>query len=89
MNALILLASWYTQGATVSKCHMHAVAKANNLAIPCMQCHGISIIVSFWGAEGAPILFSEIGFCMASCSYIYIYIIIYNMYVCMYVYLYI
>ena len=27
--------------------------------------------VCFWGAEGAPILFSEIGFCMASCSYIY------------------
>ena len=26
----------------------------------------------FWGAEGAPILFSEIGFCVASCSYIYI-----------------
>ena len=23
---------------------------------------------NFWGAEGAPILFSEIGFCMASCS---------------------
>ena len=34
----------------------------------------------FWGAEGAPILFSEIGFCMASCSYIYIY-------VCMYIYI--
>ena len=28
----------------------------------------------FWGAEGAPILFSEIGFYMASCSYIYNYI---------------
>ena len=26
----------------------------------------------FWGAKGAPVLFSEIGFCMASCSYIYI-----------------
>ena len=38
----------------------------------------------FWGAEGAPILFSEIGFCMASCSYIYIYIYIY-MYVCIYI----
>ena len=25
---------------------------------------------SFWGAKGTPILFSEIGFCMASCSYI-------------------
>ena len=31
----------------------------------------------FWGAEGAPILFSEIGFCVASCSYIYIYIYVY------------
>ena len=31
----------------------------------------------FWGAEGAPILFSEIGFCMASCSYIYMYVYIY------------
>ena len=42
----------------------------------------------FWGAEGAPILFSEIGFCMASCSYIYIYIYIYIcMYVCIYIYL--
>ena len=29
----------------------------------------------FWGAKGAPILFSEIGFCVASCSYISIYII--------------
>ena len=32
---------------------------------------------SFWGAFGAPILFSEIGFCVASCSYIYIYIYVY------------
>ena len=30
-------------------------------------------MLSFWGAKGAPILFSEIGFCVASCSYIYIY----------------
>ena len=30
-------------------------------------------VLHFWGAEGAPILFSEIGFCVASCSYIYIY----------------
>ena len=37
----------------------------------------------FGGVEGAPILFSEIGFCMASCSYIYIYIYIYIIiYVC-------
>ena len=28
----------------------------------------------FGGAEGAPILFSEIGFCVASCSYICIYL---------------
>ena len=27
---------------------------------------------SFGGAEGTPILFSKIVFCMASCSYIYI-----------------
>ena len=26
---------------------------------------------SFWGAEGAPILFSDLGIRMASCSYIY------------------
>ena len=32
----------------------------------------IFLYMNFWGAEGAPILFSEIGFCMASCSYIYI-----------------
>ena len=31
---------------------------------------------AYWGAEGAPILFSEIGFCMASCSYICMYIYI-------------
>ena len=31
----------------------------------------------FWGAEGAPILFSDLGLRMASCSYIYIYIYIY------------
>ena len=29
-------------------------------------------VETFWGAKGAPILFSEIGFCMVSCSYIYI-----------------
>ena len=29
---------------------------------------------SFWGAEGAPILFSDLGIRMASCSYTYIYI---------------
>ena len=40
--------------------------------------------LNFWGAKGAPILFSEIGFCMASCSYIYIYI--YNMYI-IYIYI--
>ena len=29
----------------------------------------------YWGVKGAPILFSEIGFCVASCSYIpYVYI---------------
>ena len=28
--------------------------------------------MNFWGVEGAPILFSEIGFCRASYSYIYI-----------------
>ena len=33
-------------------------------------------VLHFWGAKGAPILFSEIGFCMASCSYIIIYIYI-------------
>ena len=27
---------------------------------------------SYWGAEGAPILFSDLGLHMASCSYIYI-----------------
>ena len=31
--------------------------------------------VAFWGAKGAPILFSEIGFYVASCSYIYMYIV--------------
>ena len=36
----------------------------------------VSICSCFWGAEGAPILFSGIGFCVASCSYIYIYIYI-------------
>ena len=40
----------------------------------------------FWGAEGAPILFSDLGFCMASCSYIYIYIYI-SIYIIIYIYL--
>ena len=31
-------------------------------------------LTCFWGAEGAPILFSDLGLRMASCSYIYIYI---------------
>ena len=35
-----------------------------------------SSLVAFWGAKGAPILFSEIGFCIASCSYICMYIYI-------------
>ena len=30
----------------------------------------------FWGAKGAPILFSEIGFCVALCSYIYVIVIV-------------
>ena len=35
-------------------------------------CMRLSLSLSFWGAKGAPIklLFSEIGFSMASCSYI-------------------
>ena len=32
--------------------------------------------INFWGAKGAPILFSDLGLRMASCSYIYIYIYI-------------
>ena len=44
---------------------------------------------AFGGAQGAPILFSEIGFCMASCSYIYIIYNIIYIYVCMYVCMYI
>ena len=32
----------------------------------------LSTAGDFWGAKGAPILFSDLGFCMASCSYIYI-----------------
>ena len=36
--------------------------------------HIALISLYFWGAEGTPILFSDLGFCMASCSYIYIYI---------------
>ena len=47
-----------------------------------MGCTALGLEARFWGAEGAPILFSEIGFCMASCSYIYIYI---YMYVCIYI----
>ena len=39
--------------------------------------NNIMLSFCFWGAKGAPILFSEIGFCMASCSYIYIYVCIY------------
>ena len=37
-----------------------------------MKCYGATPanLNFYWGAEGAPILFSEIGFCMASCSYI-------------------
>ena len=42
-----------------------------------------NISFNFWGAKGAPILFSEIVFCVASCSYIYIYIYIYiYVYIC-------
>ena len=32
----------------------------------------VRVRCNFWGAKGAPILFSDLGFCMASCSYIYI-----------------
>ena len=42
------------------------------------------MIVEFFG--GAPTLFSEIGFCKTSCSYIYIYVCMYVcMSVCMYI----
>ena len=36
----------------------------------CQFCspHSFLCHIPFWGAEGAPILFSKIGFCMASCS---------------------
>ena len=41
----------------------------------------------FWGRLGRPYIVSEIGFCMASCSCMYIYNVynIYYNYVCMYV----
>ena len=39
-----------------------------------MFCIVVDPALSFWGAEGAPILFSDLGLRMASCSYIYIYI---------------
>ena len=50
------------------------------------RCYPVFTFSYYWGAEDAPILFSEIGFCMASCSYIIyiIYIYIY-MYVCIYI----
>ena len=41
-----------------------------------MQLFALSALIHFvffGGAKGAPILFSEIVFCVASCSYIYIY----------------
>ena len=50
--------------------------------LPCKlrRIHALSTCnYACWGAKGAPILFSEIGFCVASCSYIYIYI--YNLYI--------
>ena len=47
------------------------VLKCHSVATDCCTC------VCFWGAEGAPILFSDLGLRMASCSYIYIYIYIY------------
>ena len=52
----------------------NACPKLNEIDHNCA--HIMCIIMSplnncFWGAEGAPILFSEIGFCVASCSYIY------------------
>ena len=34
----------------------------------------LELALRFWGAKGAPILFSLLGIRMASCSYIYIYI---------------
>ena len=34
------------------------------------------VLCNFWGAEGAPILFSDIGIRIASCLYVYIYIYI-------------
>ena len=30
----------------------------------------VHTVLAFWGAEGAPILFSDLGLRMASCSYI-------------------
>ena len=45
--------------------------------VPLNDSHQPISFVTFWGAFGAPILFSDLGLRMASCSYIYIYIYIY------------
>ena len=74
-----------------SYCRPPNVAFKNTLFVCYLLCMGINalrelmraVFINFWGAKGAPILFSEIGFCVASCSciYIYIYIYIYIMYI--------
>ena len=65
-NTVIVL-RWHSTNTTSSTC-----------TVGCIPCN---YTIPFLGvAEGAPILFSDLGFYMASCSYIYI---------CMYVYIYI
>ena len=46
--------------------HMHTSSQSDQYP----QSLYLVFSAAFWGAKGAPILFSEIGFCVASCSYI-------------------
>ena len=51
-------------------------------------CSVVQLSLLLSGVFGAPILFSEIGFCVASCIYIYIYNNnIYNIYIIIYIYI--
>ena len=54
---------------THARTHAHGLDIQFAVEGPCL-----SISLGFWGRRRRPILFSDLGFCMTSCSCIYIYI---------------
>ena len=70
LKKLTINGEWVRASAGSPKFHrlLEPVCASGTLRTLCLAKLGETY--SFWGAKGAPILFSDLGFCMASCSYI-------------------